>query len=413
MTDGPKRIKYVWNHREWGGGQIYFLSLMKVAGAHHSVSAVLPENSGEIILGYLRRLDVPFTFLPSAPPLVNPSGIISKLRLKIARLRSESNLVRSLIQRDGSDRTILHVDLGFWQSFLPLFRLTRRMHVVMTMHTALPRSSRWRRSLWRVKGRLLTRSPRFHLTASNEHARESLREYVTPESFAHIAVAYSGFDAAEIDAAKANPDRDGIRDRYGLPLDAPLVVCVGQFIARKGCWVLLDALRALAGVGVEFTCMWVTTAFVEPADKVRVDAFALGGAFRLVEPAEFGGARHDLLALMGASDMFVLPSFEEGLPIALVEAMALGLPCISTRVNAIPEAIMHNETGLLVRPGDAGELAAAIKLLLADSQLGSKLAAAGERFARDNFDARLGAEVTLELYNSLLANSSAKNVESQ
>ena len=77
---------------------------------------------------------------------------------------------------------------------------------------------------------------------------------------------------------------------------------------------------------------------------------------------------------MRLADVFALVSFQEGLPISLLEAMALKIPCISTNVNAIPEAVKHLETGLLIEAGDAEKLAEYFLKLKADKELREKLA---------------------------------------
>ena len=83
----------------------------------------------------------------------------------------------------------------------------------------------------------------------------------------------------------------------------------------------------------------------------------------------------------------------DGLPTVLLEALALGTPCVSTRVTGIPEAVRHGETGLLVEPGDAEGLADALQLLIGDGALRERLATAGRRLAETEFDARAQARV--------------------
>jgi glycosyltransferase involved in cell wall biosynthesis len=98
--------------------------------------------------------------------------------------------------------------------------------------------------------------------------------------------------------------------------------------------------------------------------------------------------------------MFVLPSYGEGLPIALLEAMALGKPCIATSVNGIPEAIVDGKTGLLVPPDDGHSLAQAIEKLYANENLRKQYAEAGRAHVLKEFDAKVAAETTLKYYNA-------------
>ena len=102
----------------------------------------------------------------------------------------------------------------------------------------------------------------------------------------------------------------------------------------------------------------------------------------------FTGQRADVARLLGALDIFVLPSLREALPIAVMEAMAMGLPVVATRVGGIPEVVEDGMTGCLVPPGDEAALAAALGRLVADPALAARLGAAGR--------ARVQAQFTVE-----------------
>jgi glycosyltransferase involved in cell wall biosynthesis len=95
---------------------------------------------------------------------------------------------------------------------------------------------------------------------------------------------------------------------------------------------------------------WLGTAPLTEEIRENIERYDLGDDFRYLTGNEIGKSRHDLLTLLKASDIFVLPSFQEGLPVALIEAMALGKACVASRINAIPEAVEHFETGVLVEP---------------------------------------------------------------
>ena len=88
----------------------------------------------------------------------------------------------------------------------------------------------------------------------------------------------------------------------------------------------------------------------------------------------------------------------EGLPISLLEAMALGIPCISTNINGIPEAVKHLETGYLIEAGNAETLVEAIKTLKDDKALREKLAKNGREFVLANFNEKIVAKIALEKY---------------
>ena len=401
MNDLKRRIIYVWNYREWGGAQIYFMSLMKEAKAVYDVLVMLPSDSEKKVLDYLDALDIPYKFLGPAPA-IHASHIRSRVDRRLALITSEARIVSEVLRESAGRETIVHIDLGFWQSFFPLFRLARRVDVFQTIHTALPRLKGPRGLSWTIKGNILSRLSRCHFIASNREARASLRPYLTAEKQDQIDVTYAGYDPDEIDrVSKEHPGKDAILRKYGLSVDVPIIISVGQFIDRKGCSIVLEALRQLKENGRAFVFLWLGTRSPDSDIQKRIDAYGLGNSFRLMSPDDVGDTREDLLRLAGIAELFVIASLQEGLPIALVEAMALGLPCISTRVNAIPEAIEHGHNGILIEPSDPAALATAVSEMLDDPDQRAALGIAAKQTASERFSEKITARQTLELYDAV------------
>ena len=397
-----RQIIYAWNYREWGGAQIYFMSLMKEAKKSYAVTALIPADSEPKILQYLKSLEIPVEFLPPGLSLKKQNGLHGKLANRLAIMRSENAMVANILARPNLADTILHIDLGFWQSFLSLVRLSKKTNVFMTVHTGLPLYKGWRALRWKVKGKLLSRSLNFHLLASNQDAKNSLKPYVRSDKFGRIEVTYSGIDPDEINNVTENiPTKTDIQRKYGLPESIPILMTVGQFIERKGCWVLLESLKQLKDAGNDFIFVWLSTTLPDTETLKRIETYSLGDSFRLMDADEIGQTRTDLLTLESVADLFVLASLQEGLPIALIEAMALGLPCIATNVNAMPEAIEDGKTGILVQPNDPIQLREAIIALLNDPQQRKILRADAKKIAFEKFNAKNTAERTLKLYNEV------------
>ncbi len=397
--DGRKHVLYVWPYREWGGAQIYFMGIMKLAGKHFGVSALMPSGSSKRLLEYLNNLDVPFEVFEPHMDMSPALSLPERVRRRWQKIRAEFAIARRIVGRRRQE--LLHVDFGPWSSFLFLFFLSLRNQVIVTLHTALPRMSFIRRSIWKMKFSMLTTLSRFHLLASNMDVLKSLTPFVSPNSLSKIQVAYSGVDAEEIKSAlSVHQDRDEVCRRLKLPEKPFLVFAMGQFIDRKGCWVLLDAARSLAEVDKEFGVVWISTAPLNENTRNRIEEYNLGNTFRIVSPDELGGSRLDLLGLLRIADLFVLPSLMEGLPVALLEAMALGKASIASNINAVPEAVVNGETGLLVAPGDSTALADAISRLKNDNELRDALAKAGQAFVFSRFDEKRTAQITVDLYES-------------
>jgi glycosyltransferase involved in cell wall biosynthesis len=123
----------------------------------------------------------------------------------------------------------------------------------------------------------------------------------------------------------------------------------------------------------------------------------------------FLGRRDDIPALLAQCDVCVLPSLSEGLPLAVLEAMAAGKPVVACAVGGVPELVADGQTGLLVPPADPQALAAAIRGLLSDPVLARQLAAAGQ--ARVLQDFSIGAMVAriTAIYEELLEKTHARH----
>jgi glycosyltransferase involved in cell wall biosynthesis len=141
------------------------------------------------------------------------------------------------------------------------------------------------------------------------------------------------------------------------------------------------------------------------------DDIEQGGAYRsllerqasergVADRVAFLGYRADVPALIAAASVVVLPSWIEGLPLVLLEAMAAGVPVVATAVGGTPELVVDGDTGLLVPPRDPGALASALDSLLADPARAEALGAAGRRRAEESFDADTAASQILRLYEA-------------
>ena len=123
----------------------------------------------------------------------------------------------------------------------------------------------------------------------------------------------------------------------------------------------------------------------------------------------FAGLRRDVERLLPLMDVFVLPSQYEGFGIALIEAMAAGLPVIGTDVGGVPEIITHQQTGLLVPPGDAQALATAIERFLLDGALAQAMAKAGQRDVCSRFSLDRAVSQHETLYRACVSEREAVN----
>lgn len=118
---------------------------------------------------------------------------------------------------------------------------------------------------------------------------------------------------------------------------------------------------------------------------------------------EFTGYRTDVDAQLEQADVFVLPSLNENLPLALLQAMAMGLPCIASDVGGIPE-VLDADCGILVTPGDVGSLRAAMGRMIDEPGLAARLGVMGRRRVAERFSLSRCAEDHLRLWSEILGN---------
>jgi glycosyltransferase involved in cell wall biosynthesis len=250
-----------------------------------------------------------------------------------------------------------------------------------------------------LRFQIVSRLPGLHIFASNKDAKESLKEWLTPAYWETVGLGYSPIDPTQIaEVASTELDIRELRDQHRIGQEEFVVLAVGQFIDRKGRWIFLEAAKQVTETASNVRFVWLMPELISGEDKKRVESYGLGDKFVPVLSSSLGVARESILGFFRIADAFALPSFVEGLPIALIEAMALQLPSISTNVYAIPEAIIPDQTGILIEAGDSDALARSILRLKDDPNLRERLATQGSCFALENFDGRIMAAAYLERY---------------
>jgi glycosyltransferase involved in cell wall biosynthesis len=394
----PEKVLCVWNYLEWGGAQVYFLALMKEAKKHCEVRAVLPSGSNEQLLKFLADLEIPCEFVDARTDGQPASTLKRKLARHYNKLRSEYIFCRYL-KKFELKRCAVHVEFAPWQSFAALFWLCSKTKVFTTVHNSVRPQQWWRHWIWKFKFAVLSRQKNFHIFTANEDAKKCLREFVGADFYERVKVTYASINPAELlSAQNSELNKAAILRKFNIPAEKFLVMCVGQFVDRKGRWIFLEAAKELLKENSGTAFVWISNSKPPEDDLRKAESFGLGENFVFITAEQVGRERLDLFNLMRTADVFALPSFVEGLPISLLEAMALGKPVISTNINGIPEAVKHLETGYLIPPNDVGALERAIRVLKNDNLLREKLARAGSEFVLKNFDERIAARTAWQSY---------------
>jgi glycosyltransferase involved in cell wall biosynthesis len=173
--------------------------------------------------------------------------------------------------------------------------------------------------------------------------------------------------------------KDGIRTELAIPLDGKCMISVGRLAPEKGHAVLMDAFNHIAADFPSTHLMLAGGGAL--MDELQSQAQAGGFGDRI----HFLGVRNNIPELLAASDLFILPSHSEGLPMALLEALAMGIPTICTAVGGIPAVIQDAETGRLVPPNDPAIMAKVIAELLNDENQCQKYSRAGKLLIEEKY----------------------------
>ena len=195
-----------------------------------------------------------------------------------------------------------------------------------------------------------------------------------------------GIDPEPVEQAKPLERRD-----LGINNDDPILLWVGRLDPVKGLDELIEAFARVIRVR---PCNLVLAG--EGAYRRRVED--LIRRFALTDRVFMLGARSDVPALLRSADVFVFPSRTEGLPNALLEAMAAGLPCVAANVPGCRDVIDHGVDGLLTAPGAVADFAAAVLRVLSDTVLAERLGPAARAKVRRSFRLDVCLRSYLELY---------------
>jgi glycosyltransferase involved in cell wall biosynthesis len=291
--------------------------------------------------------------------------------------------LRRLLRRDFD---IVHVHSpAVAAAVRPVVRsLRRRPRLVATEH-----------NLWSSFGRITRAVNQASLALDDLHlaVSDEVRDSMSARAQARTRVVVHGVPVDELRARRA--ERAAQRAAYGLRDDDIAVTTVANLRWTKDYPTLL---RAAVAVTAQHPNVRFLAAGQGPLEaEIRAEAASLGLGDRL----RILGYVDDTAALLSASDVFVLASLVEGLPIALLEAMAIGLPVVATAVGGTPKAVTDGVEGRLVPAGQPEALATAIGEVTGDADLRASMALAAGRRARE-FDIERAARHLESLYAEIL-----------
>jgi len=234
-------------------------------------------------------------------------------------------------------------------------------------------------------------SASFVLTCTR-HNVEYIRSFLPQREWHKIHLVYHGIDLAEFpfraENGKATTSAAGVEPVITIEVSVPLILSVGRLIPKKGLNDLISACQLLKARGLKFRCAIVGDGPLRGELEGQISQLRLKDTVTLL-----GAMAHDqLVSFYGQASIFALcphvmeDGDRDGIPNVLAEAMAAGLPVVSTRVSGIPELVEDRRTGLLVGPKDPAALADAVEGLLKEPDKRQSLIVAARRKLENSFD---------------------------
>lgn len=317
---------------------------------------------------------------------VRASQIEDPSPLSVAVLRRLAHQVR----RSGADILHTHDYRSNILGGLAARRADKSLPWVATVHLHTATSRRLR--LYRALDLFLLRLADRVITVSRDQRRLLLRRGVDRQRLVLIPTA---IDAAAFRSEAE--DRLSVRKALDLPTDCPVVVFLGRLSVQKGVDHFLAAAERVGAARPDARFLIVGNGAQRPALERRATELGLD------DVVSFLGYQAGAASLLGASDVVVLPSRSEGLPVVLLEAMAMGIPVVASRVGGIPDLLRHGRTGLLVKPNAPAQVSAGVLRLLQDGDLARRLGSAGQAQVERQCGPARAARRMASVYRAVLA----------
>lgn len=238
------------------------------------------------------------------------------------------------------------------------------------------------------------------ITANSQAGIERLRKDGFEET--KLRRIYHGVDVHRFSPDKTKQYRGVIRKKLGIPLGVVTICVMARMTQQKGHAVFLQAIKQVVETGSDVRCLLIGDG--PERDSLEALTFSLG----LSDKVLFLGYSQDTPELLSASDIFALSSYWEGLPNAVLEAMAMGLPVVATDVSGTAEVIHDRITGFLIPAGDPDAMADRFLLLMKDLDLRTRMGRAGRNRCVREFSLEQSTLQTTALYKQLIG--SKRNV---
>jgi glycosyltransferase involved in cell wall biosynthesis len=319
----------------------------------------------------IRRTGVPFEVLGLDPGFRRPFDIIG-IRNYLTRVRP----------------TIVHTFLLTASLYGRLAAILARVPIVIGTEVNVYANKRRRHVM---AERLLLRGTDAVIVSA-----ASVKDFYIEQIHAEPSKVEVIYNAVDWEQLKTTVDRQAVRAALQLPDGAPVIGIIARLTPQKAHHVLFDAVAGTPALAAAHL-------IVIGDGELRGDLEAQASRLGITDRVHFLGARRDLGNLLAAMDIFVMPSYWEGLPLSMVLAMGAGLPVVATRVAGIPEVVEDGRTGLLVPPGDRAALGEALARLVSAPAFGAALGTAARAAVLPRFGTSGYVDAVTTVYDRLLS----------
>jgi glycosyltransferase involved in cell wall biosynthesis len=207
----------------------------------------------------------------------------------------------------------------------------------------------------------------FIMTVSAEDEQAALRLGIAKPR--QIETIFNGVDTLRFSKTRFSAeDRHRVREKYGISQDAPVIGIVGRMVREKGFFELFQAARTILDKFPQVRFMIVGDVLPSDYDGSKKEILQLVDSLKIKHAVAFTGLVDDTAPYLAAMDIFTLPSYREGMPVSLLEAMAMELPAVATDIRGCREEVADGVTGWLVPARDSRQLADKLLHLLDDPQ---------------------------------------------
>lgn len=381
------RVLHIIESLGHGGAERQLINNLKAIDKSRFINAVCFLFDRDDLQPELLRLGIPVYKLGMSSPYDWRKGLFG---------------LRAVIKEGQFD--VIHTEL-YWANIYGRVcgKLFSDAKIVTTIHAPTyepqilqddPNLKPWKLTLARILDSLTGALCNHRLIACSEFVKRSAVKRLGYRSES-IEVIYNGIDLGsfhEDNSAKVV----SLRRELGLDQREAILVNVGRLIPQKGQRYLIMAMPKV--LDEQPSCKLLLVGEGPMEKELRNLAHDLG----LEEAIRFLGTRHDVPVILQLSDLFVLPSFSEGMPVALLEAMAMRRPCIASNITAIPEVVEDGRSGILVEPQRPDQLGNVILSLIDDPGRRQAMGVRGRQIVQEKFSINVNVQFLENLYERVV-----------